>query len=65
MTDESANWPQGNGKAGPPFGTRWVMRNSNGTEWETTGRYTPEQVNQWVCSRPVKPIWNEKPLKVA
>jgi len=65
LKDESFNWPAGNGLAEPPLGTRWIMRSSNGSEWETTGRYTAEQLVNWVCSKPVRPIWNEKVREVA
>lgn len=39
-----------------PGKTRWVMRLSSGTEFETTGYYSKEEVEEWECSRPVKPI---------
>lgn len=35
---------------------RWLMRNSDGTVWETGGYYLPEEVDQWECSKPVEPV---------
>jgi len=35
---------------------RWVMRNNDGTEWETEAHYHNQEVEEWECSVPVKPI---------
>lgn len=40
--------------------TRWVMRGLVGRDtWETAKKYTREEINVFVCSRPVGPIWND------
>lgn len=38
---------------------RWVMRNGDGTEWETAGSYHKHEVEEWECAVPVKPIVKE------
>jgi hypothetical protein len=38
---------------------RWVMRNGDGTEWETKAHYHKHEVEEWECSVPVKPILEE------
>jgi hypothetical protein len=38
---------------------RWVMRNGDGTEWETKAHYHKHEVEEWECSVPVKPIVEE------
>ena len=44
-----------------PLRTRWIMRSLHKNHtWETAGEYTPEQVNQFQCAKPVKPIWNDR-----
>lgn len=39
--------------------TRWVMRNSDGTTWETYNVYHLHEVQEWECSVPVSPISKE------
>lgn len=40
--------------------TRWVMRGLEGRDtWETAHKYSPEELNVFVCARPVCPIWND------
>lgn len=53
--------PADQNKKGPstpstPGASRWLMRFSNGGTFETTGYYTREQVEEWECSTPVRPI---------
>lgn len=39
-----------------PDKTRWVMRNNDGSEWETNFHYTRAEVEAWELSKPVRPI---------
>lgn len=32
---------------------RWIMKNSNGTLWTTTGFYTHEEVSTWSNAVPI------------
>lgn len=51
MTDT----PKGDGIYAP-HKTRWVMRHSNGDEFQTSGYYTQDEVEQWEISRPVRAV---------
>ena len=47
---------KGDGKN--PKGTRWLMVSGAWiqTQWITKGRYTENEVKQWECSTPVRPV---------
>jgi hypothetical protein len=46
---------KGNGQPGTDK-TRWVMRNNDGSEWETRGYYSESEVELFDCARPVRPL---------
>jgi hypothetical protein len=50
---------KGNGQPGTDQ-TRWLMKNGDGSQWETTGYYTQAEIECWELSRPVRPIPNEQ-----
>ena len=58
MVDMTPHKGPAGGHTGTKQAVRWMMKSSNGTQWETRGRYYREEVNAWQCSKPLWPVFN-------
>lgn len=54
-TDQN-RFPRDAGKPGRPGATQWIMRNSDGSTWETLGHYTKEEAKLFIDCEPLLPI---------